>query len=316
MNQTTHIALLAESLYSKSQVYISRGLRAKNDNVLDEYQLWSSLSLELLAKSSLSTIHPALIADPLHYQSLFAACGKTLSPNIKTITAKTLFERLGHISNKFDQRLKDFCIKLSIRRNSELHSGESPFMGMNPDAWEREFWYAVQVILGLQEKDLDAWLGVEGSSVPKQLLLDAENALNMAVKERINKTNEDFLRANKNKTKRDEIIEESRNVQIPNFSNYFKNDIDKFELYQCPACSAMGILGGALADSELTDDEHSDPFWAYVRNIYSAEEFYCHICTLHLVGEREINAANIPNEFEKIEEEEEAFDFFPDYGND
>jgi hypothetical protein len=143
--KNTHLALLPETLYSKSQVYIGRGLRAKNAGDLEEYQLWASLALELLAKSSLSDVHPSLVADPTHYQSLFAACGKPLSADVKTITAKTLFERLGHISQAFDTRLKTFCEQLALRRNSEIHSGESPFSGMLLEAWEKHFWYAIQV---------------------------------------------------------------------------------------------------------------------------------------------------------------------------
>lgn len=58
MSRNTHLALLPEALYSKSQVYIRKGLRAKNEGELEEYQLWASLALELLAKSSLSNVHP------------------------------------------------------------------------------------------------------------------------------------------------------------------------------------------------------------------------------------------------------------------
>lgn len=154
MSNSTNPALHEEALYAKSQVYIAKGLRAKANGDLDEYQLWASLALELLAKSSLSSIHPALVADPMHYQSLFAACGYQISPDIKTITAKTLFPRLGHVSRRFDFRVQSFCEQLSLRRNSEIHSGESPFSGMKAEAWEKKYWHAVEVILEIQRKGL------------------------------------------------------------------------------------------------------------------------------------------------------------------
>jgi hypothetical protein len=90
-------ALTRDALYAKSQLYIRRGLRAQADNDTEEYQLWASLALELLGKAALSNVHPALVADPTHSNSLFAACGRQLSPNLKTITATTLFERLSHL---------------------------------------------------------------------------------------------------------------------------------------------------------------------------------------------------------------------------
>jgi hypothetical protein len=71
MKPTTNPALQRDALYSKSQVYIRRGLRAQADNDTEEYQLWASLALELLGKAALSKVHPALIADP-HTTSRFS----------------------------------------------------------------------------------------------------------------------------------------------------------------------------------------------------------------------------------------------------
>src|SRR6266705_6622748 len=115
MKEPTNPALEAEALYTKSQVYIARGLRAQRAGEADEYQLWGSLALELLGKAALAKVHPALVADPTHYQSLFAACGRQISPDIKTITAKTLFERLGHIEKDFDSRHQRFCEQMALR---------------------------------------------------------------------------------------------------------------------------------------------------------------------------------------------------------
>ena len=94
---------------------MARGLRAKNEGVLDENQLWASLALELLAKSSLSNLHPALVADPTHYQSLFSACGHPLSPDVKTYMVSSRFARFdytlttylgcGHISGFLNEGL-------------------------------------------------------------------------------------------------------------------------------------------------------------------------------------------------------------------
>jgi hypothetical protein len=126
-------ALAPDALYAKSQVYIRRGFRAQATGDFEEYQLWGSLALELLGKAALGRVHPALVADPQHYESLFAACGKPVSPDVRTIAAKTLFLRLGHIGKAFDARHQKFCAQMSLRRNSELHSGESPFLGMKPD---------------------------------------------------------------------------------------------------------------------------------------------------------------------------------------
>jgi hypothetical protein len=211
---------------------------------MDEYQLWASLALELLAKSSLSTVHPALIADPTHYQSLFAACGRPLATDVKTITAKTLFERLSHISKEFDTRIQKFCEQLSLRRNSEIHSGESPFSGMLPEAWEAKFWHAAYIILNIQVKELEQWLGAEGAAVPRQLLHDADEAISMMVKSRIDHALEEFNEKHKNQKKRDELIEQAKNEKLWGHDQKFNYLVDNYELHECPACKGMGVLGG------------------------------------------------------------------------
>jgi hypothetical protein len=52
MTPTLNPALDSEALYTKSQVYIQRGFRAKGAGDAEEYQLWASLSLELLGREA------------------------------------------------------------------------------------------------------------------------------------------------------------------------------------------------------------------------------------------------------------------------
>ena len=47
-------------------MYALWAFRSKKGGDVDEYQLWSSLALELLGKAALASIHPSLVADPTH----------------------------------------------------------------------------------------------------------------------------------------------------------------------------------------------------------------------------------------------------------
>lgn len=315
MSKRISPAFSSEALLSKSKIYMSRGLRAKNEGVLDEYQLWASLALELLAKSSLSTIHPALVADPTHYQSLFSACGHPLSPDVKTITAKTLFERISHISKAFDKRIQKFCEQQALRRNSEIHSGESPFSGMSPDTWEAKFWHAAYTLLDIQGKELEQWLGADQAQAPKQLLEDACKAISMMVQTRIDHALEDFKSTHKNEKKRENLIETSKNARPWGHYDKFDYSVDCYHLHECPACGGMGVMGGTLYDEEISDDQDPhDLFTEYVDITYATEEFVCLVCGLHLHGTQEISASSLPDEFHETEEREREFE--PDYGND
>lgn len=315
MKETTNPALENEALYAKSKVYIGRGLRAQSDEDVEEYQLWSSLALELLGKAALAKVHPALVADPTHSHSLFAACGRQLSPDIKTITAKTLFERLGHIDKAFDSRHQKFCEQMAIRRNSELHSGESPFSGIAADAWEKEYWGAIETVLKMQNESLESWLGAENSKAPSELIEQAREALEWAIKHRIVRCKEDFEKKYQDPILRAKRIEESKTLRWWNVSRQFNLSADWGELNGCPACTSMGFQAGALWSEDVSDEvDPDDPSVEYVDEVYVVEEFICPTCGLHLYGSKETSAAKLPEEFTLREIREREFG--PDYGND
>lgn len=320
MKPTTNPALEREALYAKSQVYIRRGLRAQSDGDTEEYQLWASLALELLGKAALAKVHPALVADPTHYQSLFAACGRQLSPDLKTITAKTLFERLGHIEKAFDSRHQKFCEQMALRRNAELHSGESPFSGMSAEAWEREFWGAVETVLAMQDETLESWLGAESSKAPAKIIEQAEEALQWAVRHRVSRCKEDFEKKFQDPKRRQEAIDESKKL------SWNDRSWDGTSRTACPACLALGFMGGTLWNEEVVD---TDPGWGStdehgewhgelpsetVEKTYSSEIFVCPTCGLGLYGVKEIAAAELDDEFSQTEDRER--EFYDDYGND
>lgn len=320
MKPTTNPALERDALYAKSQVYIRRGLRAQAATDNEEYQLWASLALELLGKAALAQVHPALVADPTHYQSLFAACGRQLSPDIKTITAKTLFERLSHIEKDFDFRHQKFCEQMALRRNAELHSGESPFSGMSAEAWEREFWGAVEIVLAMQDETLESWLGAEDSKAPAKIIEQAEEALQWTVKHRISRCGEDFEKKQQDPKRRQETIEESKKL------TWNDHTWDGRDRCICPACSSSGFVGGTLWNEEVIEsdsgwqdygpdgEEYGEPPSEIVEKKFTVETFVCPVCGLRLYGTKEIVAAELPEEFSNREVREREFE--EEYGND
>ena len=147
MPEDVFIAINGDALHAKSKVYINRALSKKGARDLDEYQLWASLALELLGKAALARKHPSLVVDPNHWQSMFVAAGINVTTDVKTIAAKTLFERLVHLVPRFDKTLQKFCQEIAERRNAELHSADLPFRTMRLEAWEARYWHACDTIL-------------------------------------------------------------------------------------------------------------------------------------------------------------------------
>lgn len=315
MSSSANPALTADAMYAKSKVYIKRGFRAQQAGDVEEYQLWASLALELLGKAALAKIHPALVADPTHVNSLFAACGRQLSPDIKTITGKTVFDRLGHIDKAFDSRHQKFCEQIAIRRNAELHSGESPFSGMTAEVWEREFWGAVETILIMQSETLESWLGAAEAKAPAEIIKQAAEAMDWAVKHRIARRKEDFEKANQDPKKRQDLIERAVGLSFLDFSKRFNISVDTWQRNECPACRASGFVGGVLWSEEIVEEEVSeDRLIECVDETYTVEEFFCPTCNLHLFGTKEIDSAGLEDEFVIRDEREREFE--PDYGNE
>lgn len=311
-------AIEPEALYNKSRIYIQRGFRAQSAGDIDEYQLWASLALELLGKAALSSVHPSLVVDPNHHQSLFAASGRVISSDIKTITAKTLYSRIGLLDKAFDKRHQTFCEQISLRRNAEIHSGASPFSGMKPDAWEREFWSAAKCILEIQSETLESWLGAEQAHAPNEVVRKAEEALEWAIKDRIERHRADFSNDHKDPKKLQKAVEDSKLLLWQNHIKLFRELPDDCESTVCPSCQSHGFLAGTIWHEEVRDydtiEHEYQHFTELVVTVFGTQEFVCPTCKLKLFGADELSAAGLPEEFEM--EAERELEFEPDYGND
>lgn len=305
-------AITKEGLLAKSRVYVQRAFRAKVANDLDEYQLWASLALELLGKATLANIHPSLVVDPNHYESLFAASGINLSTDLKTISAKTLYSRLGHLSKYFDSKVKEFCDAISLRRNAELHSGELPFHQMSLNAWEGRYWQAAEVIASILDFTLEEWIGADEAQAPKELINAIREATIEGAKHRVQKAKEQFLE--RPKKQREEALALSLTRHASHFPKLFRYLLDHEWEVQCPACTGRAFLAGAEFEEEIVDTQPGDDGWEEeVETFYSAEEFQCPTCNLHLDSRQEIEAAGLDADHSEIETR--TRDYEPDYGN-
>ncbi len=308
MSSSFSTPLSADALLAKSKVFIRRGLLAEAVGSEEEYQLWASLALELLGKAALARVHPALVADPTHYQSIFAACGRVLSPDTKTITAKTVFERLSHLDEAFDKRAQRFCEQMSLRRNAELHSGEAPFVGLRGAAWQVPYWGAVEIILGMCGEVLEGWVGASQAAAPRQLLTDSAIALKHAVADRIARSKESFEAKYAHPKQRTGVIEASKSSQGPPRDLQFYLGAEREEPVECPACTGRAFLGGVEAHEEVVETDSEEPWLEHVETTYSVEEFRCPVCDLHLSGRKELEAAQLDLDFTRCDVRERTFE--------
>ena len=190
---------------------------------------------------------------------------------------------------------------------------------MSAEAWEREFWGAVETILKMQGETLESWLGIEDSKAPAEILEQAEQALQWTVKHRISRCKEDFEKKYQDPKRRAEVIAGSQKLT----SNDYTWDGRGRE--RCPACLSSGYIGGTLWDEAViasdpgwsgSDDrgeEYGEPPSETVEKTFTVEIFVCPVCGLRLYGTKEISAAEIPEEFSTRKYAEREFE--DEYGN-
>jgi hypothetical protein len=305
-------ALSMEALWGKSKKYVARALAAKGRGDMGEYQLWASLALELLGKASLAKIHPCLIADPQSFISMFAAAGKNIGTDIKTIIAKTLFERLTHVSTRFDKKTQEFCTNLSLKRNAELHSGEAPFEVAEASAWEGRYWHTADIILQAMDQTIETWLGANNARAPKELLNEYTHALSEAAKIRVETAAEGFN--NLPKQERKGAHYRAKRMSSWDVRAAFRYRGASIWDETCPACSSRSFIAGVVVYEEISETEDPDTGEETVDVTLAAEEFHCPSCDLHLSNRAEIEAVGL--DIERIITETRRREYEPDYGND
>lgn len=203
-----------EALWAKSRSFVERSLRARDDEDEIAFHLWAAFALEMLAKSTLASIHPCLVADPSKLHSLLGACGIRRSDELRTIGAATAFERLGYIDKRFDKKNVDSAKLIAERRNAEVHSGASP--AISDDAWVPSFWNIADLMLSMQTKTLEDWVGRE-EALRVRDVVSGRNKLHVAnVRARIARRAREFaLRYPQGSAERSLLADTARVAPVP-----------------------------------------------------------------------------------------------------
>lgn len=283
------MSLSHEDLWSKSKVFIERGLACRDARKYEEFQLWATISLELLAKASLAQKHPCLVADPQNFDSLLVACGLSTSRSYKSIPAKTLFERCKKVLTGFSENDAKWCLSMAGIRNAEIHSGATPYVGVAMESWQSNYWRIVDILVTSQGCALEDFVDEAEASAARDVVTDASVALERAIAGRVERHRKAFDESHPESTqetfrKQVEIAAKAR-------------DADSGEkMTSCPSCKCTGILSGEMNHEEW--GEYDSEGWCEVTRYYSADQFRCLGCGLKLDGSLELEKAGLEEEYE------------------
>src|SRR3981081_184736 len=240
-----------------------------------QHALWSSLSLELLARAALSNVSPALLADgsDRNWQQLFHSLGFTptepkFSP--RSIAIAEVLKRLTEIMPEFNSELKDFCVGHTARRNAELPSGATPFDRVEgASGWHAKFYRSCIVLLKSMGYELTEFVGDDEKAVAAKLISDAKDETGKSTKSDVSAHKKVWLAKPE---------EERKALSISALAWAIKQTGHRVK---CPACGSDALLKGepiAAPRKTIEDDEITET------QEYLPAQFECIACGLKISG--------------------------------
>ena len=156
-----------ESLWLKAKLYATRA--AEQDRQTPLFGFWSALTLELLGRSALASVHPSLLADPRGDDVLYAVGFQSTSPP-KSVPAKTVFNRCVVVIDNFTEDDFKSAQTFMMRRNAELHSGTLAFDSFPTEVWLAEYYRLCDLLLRAQNKTLGRLFGGEEARAARRMI--------------------------------------------------------------------------------------------------------------------------------------------------
>lgn len=236
-----------QALYDKAERYIQQAQALDKDQW--DYALWTSLSLELLARAALANVHPVLLAEPDRPGSnIISALGfepveKRFAP--KSIPISDVFRRLTILLPDFQADHESFGIQHTGQRNAELHSGELAFDGVKGASWQPRFYATCKVLLISMDLTLEGFVGTEEAKAAEELIEAAADESAKAVKGDVDAHQKVW----KGKG------EDERGTLTKQAEIWAKRQTG--HRVDCPACGSAALVSGrpvAAATRKLEDD--------------------------------------------------------------
>lgn len=275
-----------EALYNKAQRYIQHASAHNTDEW--EYALWSSLSLEFLARAALANVSPALLAETdKGWSSLYHSLGFTPTEEKyapKSVNITEVFRRLTSILTTFTKEYETFGIVHTGRRNSELHTGEAAFDGIKVSVWQPRFYQVCDVLLASCGMNLEDFFGAAEAKIAVQVIAAAVDEGAKAVKGEVDAHRKVWQ--SKEEMERDKLAAQAAIWATKQYGHRV----------QCPACTSTALVFGEpvsapqqkLHDGEITETQE-----------YLPNQFECIACGLKVAGLSRLSVIGLGDRYKK-----------------
>jgi hypothetical protein len=260
---------------------------------LEIFYLHGATALELVCKACLTSVHPGLIADPKHFESLLLLCDTPLDklppPAIKTITVTDALKRCQRVVPELTGLIES--LEPLIRyRNDVAHLGLADFSFLRGSrrspldllALARFF----DVLLPKLNEPRERFYGAFAGAIEAQLR-EAASEVEVSTKAAIAAARLEFAR--RYDTSPGYHL---REALYDSFDDY------ETQWYECPACPMDAkVTGYVVPEWETEQTEKDESKRTKLRVEFYPYEFYCKACGLELRGDQ-LEAAGIKGKWE------------------
>lgn len=289
---------------AKAHLYFGRGSR--HDRADDEFTLWLLLGLEFVLRMPLARVHPTLLAVP-EGPSIMAAAGFPGATPPRSVSLKTVINRLQVVVPDFTKEHGEQCIRLLNLRNEELHTSAATLQNIRGEDWLPLLYNVLTPVcahLGLAVDDL---LTRPIAQEARALAVEADQKLAHEIEVRIEgcRTAFDLLSLSDQEVTDREfliIMEPSNRVEV-----------------LCPACTHTGAV---IADPVRLTSQRLDDDELVFDAVLVPTSYRCTVCGLTLANPSEIKAAGLPLSY-TVERRQSVGEWYghedagwDDYGND
>jgi hypothetical protein len=261
-----------EALIGKAQLYVERGLDAKDDALK---AWWFHFAVEPMLRAMVATIHPVLLADPRSVEALLAAAGDKESESavVRARGMKELIE-LALRLDSFSPELKVAASRLVVRRNAECHGASAAFEDLEEEEWMPDFLMLASAFCEECDLELVDFVGAGYAETATELVEKTVAEAEAEVAK--------LIATAKKRPVGDGEVPEWTMAEMTSGEVRWR--------VKCPACEKQGLMSGGrvhVAEARFDGDELSRQVTVAGRH------FDCPHCQLELQGTAQLVAAGL-----------------------
>ncbi len=296
-----------DTLFSKAQIYATKMHDHTHDNW--EFGLWSSFTLEVLARYALASTSICLLADNKDWESLAYAIDKDslgFSTSPKSISITEVFKRLLRIHPEtFTKETSSFCMKHMNYRNEEVHTGSAPFITLGTSKWLAKFYIACEIFLKIDNKELGDLFSNDIAEEASKLISEYQDNSSKKV---LNLINAHKTIWNEKDPQEKEILTKQAITTSTRHTGH---------RVKCPACSSIALIQGTpIGKPVITVKE--DEGEVVEKQSMIPTSFECVACGLKFSGISKLNECELGDSYTSTNRYEAAdyFDISPEYDDE